>query len=557
MSGKLTRAAVVGFVLAVGAHAALAGSPASAVVSAYADAQKLPPDDVKRARYAGLWTLPPAERAKFVLLMKYVFNSVNTSPDGFAPLTPVGNDLVRIDLRDFGKAFGDVWDGEAAAAADPIFHIVVEEKEAEAAAYTPPPAAPKKEPMKHLERRLVTTKLVSPWIDQNGYYHDSVTREEDVWVEDAPAVAPAQDAYQQPAYTPPPAAKKKVKKGVAAPWLPTKEIVALESLTGSRSPVLSAEWLVARMSRQLDLNNKESGVGYYDFLGIKTRDDLFKICRFSEADSVAVGRDIKAAVEAADSQVAQNGRQIVQRQGPTGGVWITLDSDHPNLDGNPIHELKDGEFKAAAQEIYIPLPNGLAAKIAAKADDKGTLQASAPDFIGGNPAPGYGGRDLRIHAGAAYSCDDCHGALILRPIDDWVRRTFDNPASQLRTPDFNTNLQFRRQFFSNLQKQLEKDRAAYAEAIKDCCGLTPDETVQAVDDQGRRYFTTPLSAEDYAVWLGVSKGVLLARLKASQDATGGLDPVFIPLLRGGSISRVSAEELYSNAQFILKGIVVP
>src|SRR5690606_27828988 len=87
-------------------------------------------------------------------------------------------------------------------------------------------------------------------------------------------------------------------------------------------------------------------------------------------------------------------------------------------------------------------------------DREGKLQPSAPDFIGGDTSPLCIGRDKRIHVGL--SCNRCHGVNqdFLRPIDDWVRGTFQTPLS-LGTKDFKEYLLIRQQYFSNLDRGLK------------------------------------------------------------------------------------------------------
>jgi hypothetical protein len=516
------REAVAGFLIGVVAVQAIAGSPAEAVMVAWGDAQKLAPDYAAHAGYLSLYDLPPAERPQMIQLVRYALNSVSTEPDFIQPVL-VGTDLLRIDRRDPGPAFEVAW--EATADVDPMFHLLVQEE-----AYEEVPRETKLAggilwAANDAKSDWVRAETVSKTIKtkklgtKGGRKSVLATRQ----IEGCPT---------------------------CQGWLPTKETLALAELCHTRSPMLSAQWFWARASRQLSLSNREDGTGYYDWLGVKKRDDFFKVLRFREEDSVALGKIIRAAVDAQDSGVAQNGRQVQRLQGPAGAVWLTLDVDHPDGDQNPTHQLKRGELVHQAEEYYAALPNGLPGLLLSQAN--GTLQPSAPDFIGSDGNPGYGGRDFRIHV--QLSCIDCHSKTVLRPVDDWVRKTFVGNV-KLQSPDYQVEKDFQRQFFSNLERQRAKDALEFTAAMEEASGLKIDALVTAIDARWKAYANTPLTADAYGQMLGYDGKTLVAAMRAYNAATGGIDPAFAPLIadKPGGISRQNAEEFYPNAQAILWG----
>lgn len=507
------REALSGLVVAIAAMQALAGSPAAAVSTAYADCRRLPSDAQAHARYLSLYDDPADGRPLLIHLAGHQLNSVSTDSE-FVHVVVVAPDLIRFDVRDPGPAFTVAW--EKTADVDPIFHLTVEVEEIKEQEY--------------------------------GHFEEGSTKggwpQPKVWV----------TAAKKKEKT-----GKKVRKGVLATeviegcptcrgWLPTKETVELAYLTQSRSPILSAQWWHARSSRVLNLDNQDDGCGYYALLGAKTRADFFKIAHIREEDRVRI---IRAVVEAGTSGIAENGRQIERDEAAFGPYWFTLDVDHASGEQNVTHQLKRGELSHQAEEWYVHLPNGLPATFLSK--DDGELQATAPDFIGANGIPAYGGRDLRIHAGTL-SCADCHAKEVLFPIDDWARKTFAGNV-KLQSPDYQTTRDFQREFFSNLEKKRALDAAGFIDAIEESSGLKIEKLVTANSAQWRLYANTPLDADAFGRMLGCDGKAWIAAVKEYREATGGIDPVFAPFLadKPGTINRKNAEEFFYLAQTVMRG----
>jgi hypothetical protein len=291
-----------------------------------------------------------------------------------------------------------------------------------------------------------------------------------------------------------------------APWLDAACAADLYRLTDSETPVVRADWWFVQGVRQLSLTNKQTGVGYYDWLGLKDRKDFERLIRLSAKDSRDLGKETRAALER--SGVAQQGRQVVRFQALTGGAWVSLDTDDNTGEGNPVRNLRGGDYVHKAEEHYGVLPNGLFAFFLC--DDKGARQDTAPDFIGPDDSPLRSGRDARIHVGLG--CVRCH-VEGLRGIDDWVRRQ----PKVISSPDYRELLTLRRQYLSNLARQLERDRAVYAEALAECNGLKPAENARAVARFWDRYVEQPVGPKEAAAELGVAVETLRERLSGNGD----------------------------------------
>lgn len=332
----------------------------------------------------------------------------------------------------------------------------------------------------------------------------------------------------------------------SASWLPAQEAAGLIALTQSAAPVVRADWFFVQTIRQLSLGNRQTGVGYYDWLGIKSRKDFERIIKLSEKDSLDIGKEMRAAV--LRSGVATQNRQIVRLQALTGGSWATLDVDSSEGKTNAIRNLGRGEMAHKAEEHFGVLPNGLFCFLLC--DNQGALQNTAPDFIGSDDSPLRTGRDPRIHVGL--SCLRCH-VEGLRPINDWVRQTLRLPLG-IQAVDAEKLVAFRRQYFSNLDRQLVRDRQLFQESLYEANGLKSADNARAVARLYDLYVERDRMPEDAARELGVTAPVLLQALKAHVKATGRLPPELAGYLQEPPVGiRVEQwERVYPEVQRILR-----
>jgi hypothetical protein len=262
-------------------------------------------------------------------------------------------------------------------------------------------------------------------------------------------------------------------------WLDATAYARLSHLTGSRIPLVRGDWWIVQTCRQLSLDNRQTGIGYYDWFGIRKRADLDRLIDLDRAASVRIGRELRAVVVQGTSGVVQHDRIIERLQARTGAAWVTLDT---NQSGAVTAQLGPDEFRPLAEEAVVALPNGLWAYWLG--DANGKPQPSAPDFLGSNHSPLVRGNDLRIHVGIA--CVQCHIEAGLRPIDDWARRTLRVPQG-LATTSAADLVRLRRQYLSNLESKLRQDRQVYTDALATCCGLTPLGAAKALSEVYYRY----------------------------------------------------------------------
>ncbi len=345
---------------------------------------------------------------------------------------------------------------------------------------------------------------------------------------------------------------------VSARWLPTKDIVALRKLLYSEVPIVHAAWLFVQSARQLSLRNKQEGLGYYDFHGLKTRDDYFKVIGFNERLSRKLFREMRAALEF--SGISPQNRQVVRLQGVSGGVWVTLDTSKQEGKGIAISRLKHGEFKHEAEEWYAHLPNDL--PITFLSDNKGVRQDIAPgDKIGLHDDSVLNesrSKTLHINLG----CIQCHAGNILQPLDDYVRKTYQN-ALGLGAKKREDVLIARRLYFSDITKRLQRDVLKYSEKFTEATvtpdfrkGLTPQRAAEIYARSFHAYATDKVFPEDAARELGVTKNRLMDILEWHHRNPKKVDPRLTPFLvkpKPLPISRLTWEDCYSQAQILIAG----
>lgn len=476
-------------------------TPAGAVRLAAADAARLPADDLPYYRYVWVGGVRGDEWVTFRAAFRYHLNSINRRVL-ITDVVEVAPDLWRIDASTLG------WDLavlENAAKADPYFHAKVTLGQ--------------------------DSKVITYWPG---------------------GIDPAfKKAFKAGSY-----ATQKKKGDVvdaAAPWLDEKAILYLRKALVTEVPVLSAPWLLAQGARQVNANGKQTGLGYYDFLGLKNRDDYFKLIKLRIKDSQELEKEVRAVVK--KSGVSALNRQIVRFQALTGGAWFTLDTSNGTGKGNAVRNL-DG-FEHQAEEHYGFLPSGL--PVYFLCDNKGVRQDFAPadNFGFADDSVLNESRDLRIHVNIA--CVRCHAGDVLKPIKDYIRKRFRGKL-KLQTPDKKKQYELQYKYFSDLDGHLTLDRALYTRAIALATttrnypkGMTPAEAATAYANAYHNYVDRELTLNDAARELGTTPGQWRAALVKYVKATGQLDLEFATWLddEPGKLTRVAWEDSYQLAQSIL------
>lgn len=483
-----------------------AGSPARAAAFAHADTVRLPARDAPYMRY--LWVSTPARhRDDFLIALKLQCNLLSTQGKLATPVL-IAPDVVRLDVRDYGwdKKL-QIWEGFARA--DVFFHVKI--------------------------KFLVDTRVKTVW--PGGFDRDF------------------KKDFERGRYN------TQFRKGetlaVAAPWLPDA-INGLRFLTYSEAPILMAEWFFVQTARQVSIRNKQEGTGYYDFLGLKTRDDFFRLTGTDPKVAAKIFREWRAVVS--KSGVSQQNRQIVALGAASGRTWITLDTFTEQDRGVSKRNLRDGEMAHDAEELYSFLPNGLWVTFLANA--KGEAQESAPDKIGADDSTLRVGRDGRIHANL--SCIRCHGVdrEFLKPVNDWARRTFRSTGVlRLQDPDKKVVLELESQYLRDMDRLLARDRAEYMDAVREVTasklhpkGLTAGRLTRIYGEVWNRYVEAPVTAADAARELGVSTAVFRDAVFRYAKARGGGDLLLTSYIDNQPLTRLEWEDSYSLAATVALGL---
>jgi hypothetical protein len=347
--------------------------------------------------------------------------------------------------------------------------------------------------------------------------------------------------------------KRPRKVDFSTDWYDAKAMAALVAVTQSQAPILRADWWLVQTGRQVDLRNRQNGVGYYDWLKVKNRDDFDRLVDFDRKKAEKRGKDLRrAALD--ESGVSQSNRRVLRFQALNGGYWLTEDSND-STDQSNVLRIADDENKHDAEEIYGVLANGLFAYFLC--DDKGVRQDSAPDKAVGPDDSKYRlSRDGRIHVGV--TCVRCHEKG-LQNIDDWFRRTYQGPL-QFATPavdreTYKKNLDLRDQYLSDLDGVLQNDREQYFRVLKTVNGLESTANAKAMGDSYNRY-VAPLNLDAAARELDVNTKFMLEQF-GKLSALGKLDPLLAQFLSPGfrTIRRDHWEEVYGLGQLAIRGQV--
>lgn len=454
------------FVVAVGlAPAQQPLSPADAVAMAAADARQLPPPVRVQARYLSLHNVPETKRALTAQVLSFHCNALSRESDLVRPVA-VASGLLRVYLSDYDWKT-ETWD----KLADPVFVTSVEEKVGE----------------------------VIRW--PGG-----------AWPEDGKFYAAGSFTY-----------RKRVRKQVLAPWLPTRETVELATLTQSQSPIVRADWFLWQTAIQADRKP-----GYYDFLGVKNKKDFDMLVGYDTALQKA-SRRVELLEAVADSAVTLQPRRIGAFPAISGWYWQTFDNRQAIVERNPLRILNGG-FKFDAQEVFGHGPNGLF--VWGLFDAQGVRQDSAPDFIAGDATAHNS--DRRVHVGL--SCMRCHlPAGGLNPVDGWIRNLLQGPL-KLQSVDYDKLKELRQKYLRDLDGAMEDSRRVYARAVAQATGgLKPPELGVAYGQLFAAY-DAPVTLERAARDLGQAPEKLTAALKAALLRTGSVDTVaaaFLSARKGG------------------------
>ncbi len=352
--------------------------------------------------------------------------------------------------------------------------------------------------------------------------------------------------------------KKDSKAFTYAPNIAAADAEGLRKILYTEVPILNAEWFFVQTARQLSISNEVTGFGYYDFLGIKDRQDFFDLVGLDEKKAVKLLAEHRAVV--VDSGVSQQNRQTVTLGGTTGPVHGTLDTFVQRGRGIARLNLRRGEFKHNAEEWYGHNPLGLPITIAN--DDKGVLASTVPDKIGPAKSPLVVGKDTRIHPNL---CMVCHGLAKndhLMTIDDWTRKAFTQGEAALLDKNKKVQLELQSQYLRDLKSEIEDDRRKYARAValvtrskKFPAGMTTAQITKLYMELWNREVESPFTVADVARKLGTTEVKFTTNLKRYQITKGRTENIFLDLLKPkGTLPRLDFEESYQFMSTIAAGL---
>lgn len=326
------------------------------------------------------------------------------------------------------------------------------------------------------------------------------------------------------------------------------QLAALALLLQSSVPIVRADWFLVQGARQISLTNRETGAGYYNWLGVKDRGDYFELIGLDAR--AAAKNEIRAVI--GDSGVTAQNRQVVRDGATNGGHWSTLEVFDQSGAGIAIQTLRKGEFAEVAEEHYAPLPNGL--PVTFLSDAQGVRQDAVPDKIAGNKSALNVGNDTRVHVNIA--CMQCHAGQVLQPLTDDVRVTYTGRLGVL-TNDKNVSLELNRSYATGLNRLLARDRGDYQDVFKVVTGLDAQKAAEAYSQAFTKYAYGRVGLQGAAIEFGVKPPQLVKALKDSAFRLGRGDFRTDPWLLDppGTIARLTYEDAYQDIQDALYGIL--
>jgi hypothetical protein len=516
---------------------------AEAVATVFRDSQRLTAKDRCFARYL-YWPDEGEKRERINYLLTLIQCNLRSTTGSFGKPVRVVPGIYRIDMRDYDwHKKAEVW--ERFAGLDPFFHMK----------------------LKLLENRSEGHITYWPGGPQGGKDYKAGPfklnlKEGDIL--DGPALW-CDPLVQLPG---------------GGPVISMYDTLRKDHLT--EAPILFGPWWFVQTTRQLSIRNKDEGTGPYDFLGIKSREDMFSLAGLNEKKARERFAAWAAVIEGGTSGISQQNRQIVLMRGATGFIWGTLDVFAEKDGGVVKRNLRPGEFKHDAEEWVYHLPNGMLGE--ALFNNKGVTQASAPPEIGGDKSPLNVGNDPRVHVGL---CTRCHGVDKdgIKPITDWARDTFrltKGKGHLLQDQEKGTKIELESLYLRDIARLETADRAEYSFAVANLTvsndippGLTPAQMAERhyypkgmtfaqmtklyVEEGWNRYVEERVTLERAALELGVTSKRLQESLFKYNADRGGGDLVLTAFVADPprKISRLEWENSYGFTQVITRGLKIP
>lgn len=335
----------------------------------------------------------------------------------------------------------------------------------------------------------------------------------------------------------------------------------LVSNTQSKVPLVRGDWFVNQTAIQAGRNP-----GYFDFLGIKDQNDVFKLTGFDPKTAKDIGKILRESVSI--SGVTQQPRAYRIDRTQTGNLLRSFDFIKGTDKKNPLRILgEDIEGEADAEEWFFSLPNGLWGTFLQNGQKK--RQDSAPDTIATNRLSKS--NDHRIHINV--TCIACHTNGGIQPLEGFVRQLAHPPPNAVGSPDYDKFILLRREYLRSMEGEFARARLQYEQYIEEATRSTTVVDGKPVIVPG--WDSKTYAAKYYAFWqhyeeakvdlawaakdLGVKaetfKAIIEKRIAQGyvDPNYGGVDLVLAGIVRGSSVGIRQWEEVYTLAQTILRG----
>ena len=315
-------------------------------------------------------------------------------------------------------------------------------------------------------------------------------------------------------------------------WVGLEKAAALRAATGSNGAVLRADYFVARVSAE----------DYYAWAGVPAKQsEFFTLTGVEKGVIERLAAD--SAANLFRSNVTHKPRRVVRLPAPQGSVWITLDVDGESPDRDPVRNPVDVDgpqgkqrFNFQASEIFYMRANGFwgVALYAANGD----RQASVPDKIAKDTEAQDGIVQPLI---SCIRCHEAHGKAGLQDFRDDQYALLTGEAAILKSylPEVAQRVG---ELYnpSKLNKEIERDRADYAEAVQAACGCTTAEAATALAGTFARYSFDEVSRSGAAHEAGVLEQEFIDR------TSGSTDPITLALRAGKKVTRKSFESAWQD-----------
>ncbi len=341
---------------------------------------------------------------------------------------------------------------------------------------------------------------------------------------------------------------------------------ALRGLLYTEVPIVwGPSWMV-RIQRQRDINNSDSKVGYFDWFGIKDRNDYFNLLVVDEKELKK--RQFYWGAYVPESGISNQERIVILLQ----NTWGTLDVFTQKNRGQVARNLRDGELKHDAERWIGAKSDGLWLNGLFAAN--GNVQDAAPVKVGTDTSAINRSKDKEI---GPDTCINCHGPLTHNYIitfDDWLRNNVTKGKATLRDKSEEVRLELDAKFFRDISLKFKHSRESFADAV---ARLTrnpdnpkdPGMTIAQFTTffRGAYYdYVVPVngkergvSVELAATWVGTNKDNLSKTLKAYNSSKGLSDMYAVRYIYDppGVMNIFAFEDTYQFLAVTASGIRVP